>query len=100
MHEAGQRLRVELAGKDRASRAAARIFGAGGRLIEHRDHLERPMGESGHHGRRGKKHIDHHDHLARDAHAVELLLAREHVDLVVQFNFYAHLCFCRSCGQS
>ena len=90
MHEPRQRLRIQLAREHAAARAAPRILGARRRLVEHRNHLERAVGESRDHGGGGEENVDHHDHLPGDAHAVELLFAREDVNLVIQFYLRQH----------
>src|SRR6185503_4288646 len=90
VHESGQRLGVELAREHAAARAAARVLGARGRLVQDRDHLGRAVRERGDHRGGGEQHVDHHYDFARQAHAVELLLAGEDVDLVVKLDPGGH----------
>jgi hypothetical protein len=81
MREARQRFGVELTRED----AAGKIAGAGARgfLIEHRHDLFRPVRKRRDHGGGGEDDVEHYHHLARHAHAVQLLLFGEDVDLVL-----------------
>ena len=90
VHEARQRLGVKLAREHAGAGAAARVLGARGRLVQHRNHLERAVRERRDHGGGREQDVDHHHDLAGDAHAVELLLAREHVNLVIEFDLWQH----------
>ncbi len=91
MREAGQGLRVELAGEHEAAFIVAQALGARSRLIEHRHDGEGAVGERRDHRRRGEEDVQHDHDLSRQPHGVELLLTRQHVDLVVEFDTHAHL---------
>ena len=59
-------------------------------VVEYRDDFESPIGQRGDHCRSGEDHIDDDDHLAGDAHAIQLFLAREDVNLMIEFDLWQH----------
>src|SRR5512145_286681 len=86
MRETRQRLGIELAGEDERIGREAFCLLARRSLVEYRHDLLRAVRKRRYHGGRGEQNVEDDHHLARYAHCIELLLLREHVQLVLEVN--------------